>query len=96
MKTKAYNNFLTSVDKQTAKLIDKNAKKLQNGKFGNVKRILTCNMNKKFIRPMYELTIDNGPGYRIYFSKNNTEICYLNAGLKKNQRKDIQTAKQYL
>jgi len=45
---------------------------------------------------VYELRIDMGPGYRIYFSKIGSEIVLLLcAGDKGSQQKDIEKAKQY-
>lgn len=45
---------------------------------------------------VFELKIDKGPGYRIYFGKvGNTIVLLLNAGDKSKQSKDIKKAKQY-
>jgi putative addiction module killer protein len=46
---------------------------------------------------LYELRLNFGPGYRIYFTiKKDGTIFLLNAGDKSTQTKDIQKAKQYL
>ena len=45
---------------------------------------------------IFELRIHYGPGYRVYFEKqdNNTIILILRAGTKKSQKKDIEKAKR--
>lgn len=56
------------------------------GNLGNFKRITGSN-------GIWELIIDHGPGYRIYFGKiNDTTIILLYAGIKKTQASDIETA----
>jgi len=47
---------------------------------------------------LYELRIDEGPGYRVYFARPVKEniILLLIGGSKKTQTKDINKAKQYL
>lgn len=45
---------------------------------------------------VYELKLDFGPGYRIYFAEQDTVIIILLCGGDKgSQKKDIQTAKMY-
>lgn len=45
---------------------------------------------------VFELKIDKGPGYRIYFGKiGNKIVLLLHAGDKSRQNKDIKKAKQY-
>ena len=45
---------------------------------------------------VYELKIDFGPGYRVYFGLDGSElVVLLVGGSKKTQRQDIETAKQY-
>ena len=46
---------------------------------------------------VYELKIDWGPGYRVYFGKvDNTIVLLLCGGDKRTQQQDIKTAKAYL
>ena len=46
---------------------------------------------------VYELKIDWGPGYRVYFGKiANTMVLLLCGGDKRTQQQDIKTAKAYL
>jgi putative addiction module killer protein len=45
---------------------------------------------------VFELRIDVGPGYRVYFGKDGERlVILLIAGTKKTQRRDIETAKQF-
>jgi putative addiction module killer protein len=45
---------------------------------------------------VYELRIDFGPGYRVYFGKDGKRlIILLIGGTKKTQKRDIETAKRY-
>jgi putative addiction module killer protein len=45
---------------------------------------------------VFELRIDFGPGYRVYFGVDGSElVVLLIGGTKKTQRRDIETAKQY-
>lgn len=46
---------------------------------------------------VFELKIDWGPGYRVYFGKvGQTVVLLLCGGDKKSQQKDIETAKMFL
>jgi len=45
---------------------------------------------------IYELRLDFGPGYRVYFGKDgNTIVVLINGGDKGTQNKDINAAKKY-
>jgi putative addiction module killer protein len=45
---------------------------------------------------VYELRIDFGPGYRVYFGEDGKRlVVLLIGGTKKTQRRDIETAKRY-
>ena len=45
---------------------------------------------------VFELKIDFGPGYRVYFGLDGSElVVLLIGGAKKTQRRDIEIAKQY-
>ena len=56
--------------------------------FGNYKKLIGCDL--------YELIIDYGPGYRVYFEKrvNNTIVFVLRGGKKADQKQDIKQAKK--
>ena len=62
--------------------------RLEVGNFGQCKSLRSG---------LYELKIDTGPGYRIYFSKTSKKIVLLLcAGNKKSQIRDISKARKYL
>jgi putative addiction module killer protein len=44
---------------------------------------------------VFELRIDVGPGYRIYFGQDGDSVVLLHGGTKKTQDKDIKIAKEY-
>ena len=45
---------------------------------------------------VFEIKIDFGPGYRVYFGKDGSEIVILlGGGTKKKQQRDIETAQQH-
>jgi putative addiction module killer protein len=44
---------------------------------------------------VFELILDFGPGYRIYFGQDGDTIVLLLVGMKKSQPKDIKTARYY-
>lgn len=59
------------------------------GNFGDAKIIQNA-------EGIWELRIDYGPGYRIYFGKDGkTVVILLIGGEKKSQNRDIRKAKQY-
>jgi putative addiction module killer protein len=61
--------------------------KLELGNFSNVKGVGNG---------VYEQKIDFGPGYRVYFGKDGSEIIILLCGgSKKHQSKDISAAHEY-
>ena len=44
---------------------------------------------------VWELKIDIGPGYRVYYGKDGDLVVLLLGGTKKTQKRDIKTAKSY-
>ena len=44
---------------------------------------------------IYELRIDTGPGYRIYFGQTGDTLTLLNGGAKGSQERDIRQAREY-
>ena len=62
-------------------------RRLEQGNFGDCKRLSDG---------VYELRMFFGPGYRVYFGQDgNTVVVLLTGGDKRNQAKDIETAKKY-
>ena len=61
--------------------------RLKDGNFGDYK---SCG------KGVFELRIDIGPGYRVYYGRKGNEMVLLLAGgTKKSQQKDIETAIKY-
>lgn len=85
--TDAYRKWFDALkDRQAKARIDVNIRKLSLGKDGNVKSVGGG---------VFEIKIDHGPGYRVYFVKQaQTIILLLIGGDKSTQRKDIDNAKQ--
>ena len=51
---------------------------------------------KLFRGGIYELRIDHGPGYRVYYAQDGAKlILLLCAGTKRTQTKDIEKAREY-
>jgi len=62
-------------------------KRIQLGNFGDCKSI---------DKSIFELRLNFGPGYRVYFAKeSNVVVLLLCGGNKKTQNKDIKKAKMY-
>lgn len=84
-----YSNWENGLDNITKAIVKNRLERVRLGNFGDVKVI-------KGGAGMYELRINYGPGYRIYFGKKETMlIMLLTGGNKKNQSRDIAKAKQY-
>ncbi len=82
-----FNDWLFSIKQEKAKIAVLNRLgRLRQGNLGYWKRI----------ESIFELKIDIGPGYRVYFGEHNkTIVVLLVGGTKKKQNKDIQLAKDY-
>ena len=75
-------------DKKGAVAIDRVVKRIENGHFGE---------HKPCREGVWELIIDYGPGYRVYYSIiGKTVVMLLCAGDKRTQQKDINRAIEYL
>ncbi len=84
----SFQEWLEKLDTQTRQRIRMKLERLSLGNFNNCKSIDTG---------LFELKVDFGPGYRIYFSLlNSTEILILFAGTKRTQQRDIEKAKKFL
>ena len=60
--------------------------RVQEGNFGDCKNLKDG---------VWELRIDAGPGYRVYFGEDNNLVVLLLGGTKQTQARDIVAAKQY-
>lgn len=84
-----YSDWEDSLDKTTQAVVKNRLDRVRLGNFGDSKMI-------KDGGGIWELRIDCGPGYRIYFGKKASVIVVLlTGGDKKSQIRDIAKAKQY-
>jgi putative addiction module killer protein len=75
-------------DVQGRAIVRKRLNRIRLGNFGD---------SKSVGKGVFELRIDFGPGYRVYFAEQNeTIVVLLCGGNKSTQEKDIQMAQQYL
>ncbi len=75
------------LDIQTRAIIRKRLNRIRLGNFGD---------SKSVGKGIFELKIDFGPGYRIYFAEQNKFIVVLLCGgAKSTQQRDIQKAQSY-
>jgi putative addiction module killer protein len=84
-----FDKWFNKLANRTAQVaIDLRLERMKMGNFGQCKSLG---------HSIYELKLDIGPGYRIYFGKIGFEIILLLcAGDKKSQQKDIANARKYL
>lgn len=83
-----FQDWVEGLDTQTRQRIRMKLERLSLGNFNNCKSIVSG---------LFELKIDFGPGYRIYFNLlDSTEILILFAGTKRTQQRDIEKAKKLL
>lgn len=81
--------WIDSLDVKTQTVIDTRFKRVIFGNLGDCKPIVGS-------KGIWELRIDYGPGFRIYFGRDkNTIIVLLIGGDKKSQTRDIEKAKRY-
>lgn len=83
-----FNEWLDSLkNKRTVSIITKRLERVKLGNLGDIRSVG---------KGVYELKIDYGAGYRIYFGQiGNTIIILLSAGDKSTQDKDITQAQEY-
>ena len=80
--------WLNSLDSVTRKRISQRILRMENGNFGDYKRLSI---------DVSELRFTFGKGYRIYYSETkNTIILLINGGDKSEQSKDIEKAHELL
>jgi putative addiction module killer protein len=76
--------WFDSLDAVTAARVDKYIRRLEAGNFGSVKALQ---------EGVFELKMDFGPGYRVYFGRDGkTIIILLGGGSKRRQSADIAAA----
>jgi putative addiction module killer protein len=84
-----FSDWLDDQDLKTQSIVFSRLDRVSLGNFGDCKQI-------KDGEGVWELRIDHGPGYRIYFGKKGmTLIILLVGGEKKSQSRDIAKAKRY-
>lgn len=84
-----FSEWEDDLDAKTQAIVKNRLDRLKLGNFGDVKPI-------KGATGIWELRIDYGPGYRIYFGKKeSTVVLLLIGGEKKSQDRDIAKAKKY-
>lgn len=82
-----FENWLSSLQPAVREIVDARLIRVRRGLFGDA----------KFLgRGIWELRIDHGPGLRIYFGRDGqTLVILLNAGQKKGQSGDIESARKF-
>lgn len=81
--------WLFDLDKNTRATVSARLDRISLGNFGDCKSL-------KNTSGIYELRIDCGPGYRIYFGRQGaTIIILLTGGDKSSQNRDITKAQKY-
>ena len=84
-----FSDWESALDKKIRAAAMRRLDRLRLGNFGDAKRIQNGN-------GIWELRIDLGPGYRIYFGrKGATIVVLLVGGSKRSQPRDIAKARQY-
>lgn len=84
-----YSKWENSLDNKIKSIVKNRLDRIILGNFGDAKMI-SGGMG------IWELRIDYGPGYRIYFGKmGKTIVLLLTAGNKRSQKSDIAKAKKY-
>jgi putative addiction module killer protein len=84
-----YSDWEEGLDKKTLAIVKTRLDRISLGNFGTVKTI-------KGAKDIWEIVLDIGPGYRIYYGKKGTTvILLLVGGEKKSQERDIEKAKRY-
>jgi putative addiction module killer protein len=83
-----YTIWIKSLKDSTTKArIEQRVRRIENGNFGN---------HKSVGEGVWELKLDFGPGYRVYFVHENDQIVILLcAGSKNSQQRDVAQAQSY-
>ena len=88
-KSRPFVDWLESCkDKNARRIIRQRIIQLRKGNFGYYKSLK---------EGLFEMKIDSGPGYRVYFAKVDKEtVLLLWGGTKRTQNRDIEKARDYL
>jgi putative addiction module killer protein len=85
---KVFQDWLDSLDESTSARVAARLDRIEQGNFGD------CKPAREGV---YELRLDFGPGYRVYFGIVSGQVVLLTCGgTKKTQTKDIESAIEYL
>jgi putative addiction module killer protein len=85
---KVFQDWLDSLDDSTSARVAARLDRVHQGNFGD------CKPTREGV---YELRLDFGPGYRVYFGIVSGHVVLLTCGgTKKTQAKDIENAIEYL
>jgi putative addiction module killer protein len=84
-----YSEWEDGLDKKTQAIVKNRLDRISLGNLGKVKAI-------KGSKDIWEIVLDIGPGYRIYYGKKGaTIVLLLVGGEKKTQERDIEKVKRY-
>lgn len=82
-------DWFDNLDVKTKAIVSERIARLRGGNFGICKPL-------KGYAGVYEMVIDYGPGYRVYYGKKgNIVVILLTGGQKKSQTRDIEKAYRY-
>jgi putative addiction module killer protein len=88
-KKEPFNEWLDDLDKKAQSIVLDRITRVTCGNFGDCKPL-------KGHKGIYELVINYGPGYRVYYGKDGSVIVILLlGGEKKSQERDIEKAYRY-
>lgn len=81
-----FTEWLNGLDPKTRGIVRNRIDRLESGSFGDTRSVGSG---------VFELRIDFGPGYRVYFGQSGNEVHLINGGAKQTQDKDIDAAKEF-
>ena len=84
-----FTDWFVDLEVKTQSIVLERLARIRDGNFGACKPL-------KGYAGVYELVIDHGPGYRVYYGKRgNTVVILLIGGEKRSQTRDIEKAYRY-
>ena len=83
---KPYAEWIRHLDKKSRAIILCRTRRLEDGNFNDVDSVG---------EGVYELKIEFGPGFRVYFAQSPTHVYLLGGGQKRHQQRDIDAAKKF-